>query len=109
MLSIINGYIQVKQTTGGGMQNGVPVPVTTTLGDPIPANISKSKSDHKGTYIDGKFVQVQATILIDPQPPTFSATTKRIVVTDNMGNQLGDFEIQDITYLDVADVTQITV
>ena len=108
MLSITNGFIQVKGTTGGGMQDGIPVPVTTTWSDPIPANIRKNKSDHRGTYVDGKFVQIQATILIDPQPSSFSSA-KRIKVTDNMSNELGEFEIQDLTFLDVADVIQITV
>lgn len=102
---IANGTIQIKATTGGGVLHGIPQPVQTTWGEPIPCNISKSKDDRRGTYVDGSFKQVQATILIEPQD--FTATN--IKVTDNRGRELGEFEVQSVTFLEAAQALQITI
>ncbi len=102
---IANGTIQIATRTGGGVLHGIPQPVKTVWGDPIPANIVKSKDDKKGTYIDGKFRRVQATILIEPQ--AFNAD--RIKVTDNRRRDLGEFEVQDVVFLDATQALQITI
>lgn len=102
---IANGTIQIKIQTGGGMLHGIPQPIKTSWSEPIPANISKSRDDRRGTYIDGNFKQVQATILIEPQE--FEAT--RIKVTDNRDKELGEFEVQSVTFLEAAQALQITI
>ncbi len=102
---VANGTIQIKTTTGGGVVHGIPQPVVETWSEPIPCNISKSRDDHRGTYIDGAFKQVQATILIEPQ----GFTAKRIRVTDNRSRELGEFEVQSVTFLEAAQAVQITV
>lgn len=102
---IANGTIQIKTQTGGGMLHGIPQPVEVSWSEPIPANISKSRDDRRGTYIDGTFRQVQATILIEPQE--FEAT--RIKVTDNRDEELGEFEVQSITFLEAAQALQLTI
>ena len=102
---IPNGTIQIKIQTGGGMLHGIPQPVQTSWSEPIPANISKSRDDRRGTYIDGTFRQVQATILIEPQE--FKAT--RIKVTDNRDKELGEFEVQSVTFLEATQALQITI
>jgi hypothetical protein len=102
---IENGYIQTKMKTGGGVINGIPQPAVTSWGDPIPCNIKKSTDDRMGTYIDGNFRRVQATILIEPQE--FEA--KEIKVTDNRDKVLGEFEVQSITFLHATQALQITV
>lgn len=102
---IANGTIQIATRTGGGVIHGIPQPVKTVWSDPIPANIVKSKDDKKGTYIDGKFRQVQATILIEPQ--AFNAD--RIKVRDNRRRDLGEFEVQDVVFLDATQALQITI
>lgn len=48
---IANGTIQIKIQTGGGMLHGIPQPIKTSWSEPIPANISKSRDDRRGTYI----------------------------------------------------------
>ena len=53
---IENGYIQIKKQEGGGLLNGIPQPIKERWCEPIPCNIRKNKSDHRGTYIDGKFI-----------------------------------------------------
>ena len=102
---IENGFIQTKSTSGGGLIHGVPQPVVEAWSDPIPCNIRKSSSDHKGTYTDGKFVRCAATILIEPQ----EFTAKRIRVTDNTGQELGEYEVQDIQYLHAVEALQLTI
>lgn len=102
---IANGTIQIQTTTGGGILHGIPQPAVTSWSEPIPCNISKSKDDRRGTYIDGNFKQVQATILIEPQK--FTAT--KIKVTDNRDRELGEFEVQSVTLLEATQALQITV
>lgn len=102
---IVNGTIQVKKKTGGGMLNGIPQPATETWGEPIPCNIKYNRSDHLGTYTDGRFVQLAATILIEPQQ--FDAT--HIKVTDNRGQCLGEHEVQDVQYLHAVEALQLTI
>ncbi len=102
---IQNGYIQIKKQEGGGLKKGVPQPIVEKWCEPIPCNIRMNRSDHKGTYIDGRFVQTSATILIEEND--FEA--KRLRVVDNRGRELGEFEIQDIQYLHAVEATQITV
>ncbi len=102
---IPNGFLFTIDTTGGGMLHGIPQKVETKQGDPIPCNIVKNKSDHQGTYQDGKFKQFAAKVLIEPQ----DFTAKRVKLTDNRGTDLGEFEVQDITYLEAVDALQITV
>ncbi len=100
-----NGFLITIATTGGGLLHGIPQKVETTLGDPIPCNIVKNKSDHQGTYQDGKFRQFAATVLIEPQ----DFTAKRVKLTDIRGADLGEFEVQDITLLEAVGALQITV
>ncbi len=102
---IQNGFLFTIDTTGGGMLHGIPQKVEVKQGDPIPCNIVKNKSDHQGTYQDGNFKQFAATVLIEPQ----DFTAKRVKLTDNRGTDLGEFEVQDITYLEAVDALQITV
>lgn len=100
---ITNGYIQTITTTEGGIVEGIPTPAREELSEPIPCNIVKNQSDHKGTYVDGKFSQNQGTILIDPQE--FNA--ERIKVTDNRGKEIGTFEVQDVQLLEATGALQI--
>lgn len=102
---IANGTIQAKTKAGGGMLNGIPQPVTETWGEPIPCNIKYNKSDQLGNYADGKFVQIAATILIDPQ----EFNTTHIKVTDNLGQNLGEHEVQNVQYLHAVDALQLTI
>ncbi len=102
---IQNGFLFTIDTTEGGLLHGIPQKVETKQSDPIPCNIVKNKSDHQGTYQDGKFKQFAAKVLIEPQ----DFTAKRVKLTDNRGTDLGEFEVQDITYLAAVDALQITV
>lgn len=102
---IQNGFLTTVDTTGGGMLHGIPQKVEKRLGKPVPCNIVKNKSDHRGTYQDGKFRQFAATVLIEPQ----EFTARRVRLTDNCGTELGEFEVQDVTLLEAVGAIQITV
>jgi hypothetical protein len=102
---ICNGTLQAETATGGGIVHGKPQAATVTWGDRINCNISYSTSDHKGTYVDGGFTRTAATLLIEPQE--FNA--KRIKVTDNLGADLGTYEVQSIHYLQAVGCLQITI
>lgn len=103
---IQNGFLfTIDNTAQGGMLHGIPQKAVKAMSEAIPCNISKNKSDHQGTYQDGKFTQFAAKVLIEPQ----DFTAKRVRLTDNRGTDLGEFEVQDITYLEAVDALQITV
>lgn len=102
---IVNGYIEAKTTTGGGMLHGVVQPVVESWGSKIPCNIRENRSDHQGQYIGGNFVRYAATLLIEPQ----SFTAKRIRITDNLGNDMGEYEVQSLRYLQAVEALELTV
>ena len=87
------------------MLHGIPQPASVSWSEPIPCNISLSKDDRRGTYVDGNFKQVQATILIEPQD--FTAT--EVKVTDNRDKELGEFEVQSVVFLEATQALQITI
>lgn len=104
---IVNGYIQVKVKSGGGMLNGRPQPVTVTDSDPIPCNWRAQKWDKKGRTVDGVFTQSQFEILIELQE--FSAETLTLYDTTVEQRVLGEFQIQSIEPLAATGATKITV
>ena len=103
---INNGYIQASEYGGTtSNQNGDPVVIAETWGDLIICQIETVKHDNKGIYLDGKYTQATYKILIEMQE--FQA--KRIKITDSRGNSLGEFNVQDIQFLDMVQRVKITV
>lgn len=102
---IENGTLQIANKTGGGFQNGKPVKADDVTEKPIPCNITKNRYDHLGTYIDGKFTRASFIVLIDMQ--LFDAS--RVILTTDRGKCFGEFEVQDIQYLDVVGNVKIIV
>jgi hypothetical protein len=102
---IYNGTLQTVEVSGGGMSYGRPVPVTETLGAEIACNIRTIKSDHQGVIVDGVFTQSSFEVLVEVE----NFTAKRVVLTDNRGNRLGDFQVQDVQHLDYVGAVKITV
>ena len=102
---IENGTLQVITKTGGGMKNGNPVKVTESISSPIPCNLKTVKHDRKGKTVDGEFTQASYEVIVDVQ--TFSA--ERVILHDNRGVRLGEFQVQDIQHLDCVNAVKITV
>lgn len=102
---IENGILRIVAKTGGGIRNGVPIPVTEGLGEPLPCNIRTVKHDNKGRTIDNVFAQCSYVVFIEIE--TFRAET--VELTDNRNNNLGKFKVQDIQHLDAVGVVKIVV
>lgn len=103
---IPNGTLQTIETTGGGMEKGRPIPVQETLGEPIECNIKTNTSNYHGVGVDGTFKRTDYTVLID-KAATPAFTARRVVLADNRGQRMGEFQVQDIQHLDYVEAIQI--
>lgn len=101
-----NGTLKYAAITGGGFDgNNDPLPVTTSWSDPVDCLIITNTRNDKGTYQDGKFTVCKYTIHLDKQP--FEA--KRVKLTNDRGIDLGEFQVQDIQFLDLVRKVKIIV
>jgi len=92
--------------TGGGFDgNNDPIPVVTSWSDPVDCLIITNTRNGKGTYADGKFTVCAYEIHIDKQP----FTSKRIQLTNSRGLDLGEFQVQDVQFLDLVRKVKIIV
>ena len=102
---IVNGTIQVLGKSGGGVDsNGDPIKSTQTSGNKIDCNF-KLKTDKKFSYDIGESKVSTYEILIDMQE--FNAT--QIRMSNSRGDNIGEFEVLNISYLDTAQRVKITV
>ncbi len=100
-----NGFIEVEQTKGGGLVNGLPQKAVKTWSEKIPCHILENTEDNKGNYKDGKFKRYAFTIWFEMQE--FNA--KRVRLTDNRGRIKGEFEVQSIEFLELVQRVKISV
>lgn len=84
--------------------NGDPIKSTETLGEEIECNI-KLNSNRKYNYENGSMKLSTYEILID----TNEFTDTRIRLKNNRNQELGDYEVLSVEYLDIAQCTKITV
>lgn len=105
---IENGFVCLITTSGGGLQNGIPIPVKNELGVPIPCNIRTIRHDRKGSSVDSVYTQQSYEVLIDSViMPRFDA--EKVLLIDNRNNELGQFDVQDVQHLDFAGAIRIVV
>lgn len=105
---IENGTLQTIQTTGGGIVGGRPQPVVETLSAPIGCNIKTNTHDSHGRAVDGVFQRCDYEVLIDTATcAVFKAG--RVMLTDNRGQRMGEFRVQDIQHLDCVEAIKIAV
>lgn len=105
---IENGFVCLITTTGGGLQNGIPIPVKEEVGTPIPCNIRTVRHDRKGSSVDSVFTQHSYDVLVDSViMPRFEA--EKVLLIDNRNNELGQFDVQDVQHLDFAGAIKIVV
>lgn len=102
---IYNGTLQIVETSGGGFEHGIPIPVTESLSGEYACNIRTIKSDHRGVNGDTAFTQASFEVLIEHE----NFTAERVILRDNRGKVLGDFRVQDVQHLDYVDAVKITV
>lgn len=105
---IENGFVCLITTSGGGLQNGIPIPVKNELGVPIPCNIRTIRHNHNGNSVDSVYTQQSYEVLIDSViMPRFEA--EKVFLIDNRNNELGQFDVQDVQHLDFAGAIRIVV
>ena len=99
---IINGTISCGTQIGGGTSEiGDTIPVVMTWGTPIECNIKTSSGT--GRYEDGTFKIPSYEVLIEMQ----SFDADRVKLTDNRNVDLGEYQVQDIQFLDYTEMVKI--
>lgn len=103
---INNGSVQILLGTGTGLdENGDPIVAIDNWGESIPCQIETIKHDYKGIYQDGEFERASYRVYLEMQE--FEGS--RVRLTDNRNKNIGEFQIQDIQYLDIVQRIKITV
>lgn len=101
-----SGYIQAQIVVKGGIgDDGMPKKASEDWDVKIPCNIQTNMQNNKGNYKDGKFTQFAFTVYFPMQK--FEA--KRVRLTNNRNQIIGDFEVQSIEFLDLVQRVKITV
>lgn len=101
-----NGDLYCKIISGGGRdENGNNLPEDVSWGEPIPCLWTTNTHNNNGTYQDGKFTVAAYTVLIELQD--FTATCIKLI--SDRGTNLGEFQIQDIQFLDSVGRVKIMV
>lgn len=98
---IENGYIRLVQVTGGGMKGGIPQPAVEVASNAIPCNIKTIK--HNRVYTQASYEVLIDSVIM----PRFEA--EKALLTDNRGNELGEFRMQDVQHLDAVGVIKVIV
>lgn len=106
---IVNGYIQILTDESNGFDDkGNPIvnPMPSGM-QRIECNYVRNSYKGDGTYTDGTYTDASYTILIALQ----KFEPCKISLEDMMGNQLGEYEVQQkgITHLHCVGATQLTV
>ena len=96
-----NGTIELKQTTGGGINpdTGFPnKPTTETWDEPIPCQYYANKYNNLGRVDGMNFKTASYTILIEEQP--FNGEQVRLKSLD--GNTVGEFSVISVELLEAV-------
>ncbi|MCL1932843.1 MAG: hypothetical protein FWF53_03375 [Candidatus Azobacteroides sp.] len=102
---IINGTIQAKVKTGGGLdENGNPARPSETFGEPIPARVITNNKNNLGKQDGNTFIAASYEILIEPQ--TFEAERVRLT---RFGRDMGEFSVMSAEYLETVGSVKIIV
>lgn len=100
-----NGTIQYKILSGGGLdENSEPIKSDSSWSDPIRCLYKTVKHTH-GIYQQGKFTDSSYEILIESQE--IEADTVKL--TNDKNKILGEFEVQNIVFVERSGRVKITV
>lgn len=106
MIIVKNGYIQVKEKTGGGLdkETGHPIKPSISFGDPIPCQWRVIKSSNKSVSNGEAFTISQYEILLDVQQ-----VGEQFKLFGNKDLLIGEFSALSIEHLDLVHITKILV
>ncbi len=100
-----NGTIQYRILSGGGLdENSEPIKSDSSWSDPIRCLYRSVKHTH-GIYQQGKFTDSSYEILIESQ----EIEVDMVKLTNDRNKMLGEFEVQDIVFLERSGRVKITV
>lgn len=100
-----NGTIQYRILSGGGLdENSEPIKSDSSWSDPIRCLYRSVKHTH-GIYQQGKFTDSSYEILIESQ----EIEVDMVKLTNDRNKILGEFEVQDIVFLERSGRVKITV
>lgn len=105
---IVNGYIQTMTRTGGGLDNqGDPIAVEETWGEPIAAMITPSGNGRLLKYQDGAQVAASYQVLLETQ----EFISERIRLTSDNGQDLGEHQVlrPNVRFMESVGRVKITV
>jgi len=103
---IVNGVIQRKVQTGGGIDtNGNPARPSFVWDNPVECHIKVNKRDNLGKQNGNTFTVASYEIIIEPQ--AFDADV--IKITDKSGTDLGEFSVISIEHLEAVETVKILV
>ena len=104
---ITNGKIQYSIKTGGGTSSGGDsVPVSFGWSLPIDCSFQTNTRDNKGIYVGGKFTVASYMILIEGCEE-FNSSRVRLI--NSRGSIIGEYDVQDMQFLDTVDRIKIQV
>ena len=102
---LVNGHIEPKIETGGGLdEDGNPVPTISSWGDKIPCRYTPNRNSLKGKANGNLFIVASYEILIERQP----FTTEQIRLTGINGEDLGELSIMWVETFDAVNALKIT-
>jgi hypothetical protein len=103
---IVNGYIEPKIKTGGGIdpETGYPIPPSFTWGDKIPCQFRANSFNYKGKANGESFTVAKYEILIQG-----SFSHEVIKLSGSSGNELGEFSVMQIEPLMAVGLIKILV
>lgn len=100
-----NGTIQYRILSGGGLdENSEPIKSDSSWSDPIRCLYRSVKHTH-GIYQQGKFTDSSYEILIESQ----EIEVDMVKLTNDRNKMLGEFEVQEIVFLERSGRVKITV
>lgn len=100
-----NGTIQYRILSGGGLdENSEPIKSDSSWSDPIRCLYRSVKHTH-GIYQQGKFTDSNYEILIESK----EIEVDMVKLTNDRNKMLGEFEVQDIVFLERSGRVKITV
>ena len=103
---IVNGSIQIKQKTGGGLDSdGNPVRVSESFSDPIPCHLRANKLDNLGRQDGNTFTVAAYEALVE----SADFAGERVRLTGGDGRELGEFSVMSVESLDAVGALKVMV
>lgn len=103
---IANGHIKLQTgTSGGGIVNGIPQPITDTWGANIECQYRANQYSNLGVVSGNAFTQHSYEVLVDLQ----TINSERLELYNSSGQKVGEFSVISAEKLPHVDLIKIKV